>query len=81
VQTLDPDEATFPFQETVRLRALEGEAIVESDEAAREKYLAALAAMQESWRRTLVGKGAGFLTMTTDREPVDAVRNIIEAVR
>jgi uncharacterized protein (DUF58 family) len=81
VQTLDPDEATFPFKETVRLKSLEGDVIVESDEAARDRYLAALAEMQESWRRTLVGRGAAFLTMTTDKDPVDAVRNIIESVR
>lgn len=80
VQTLDPDEATFPFTETVRLKALEGDAVVETDEAARERYLAALGALQESWKRTLVGRGASFLPMTTDRDPVSAVRAIIEAV-
>ncbi|HEY8078496.1 MAG TPA: DUF58 domain-containing protein [Labilithrix sp.] len=81
VQTLDPDEATFPFKETVRLRSLEGDTIVESDEGARDRYLAALAELQESWRRGLVARGASFLSMTTDRDPVDAVRTIIEAVR
>jgi uncharacterized protein (DUF58 family) len=81
VQTLDPDEATFPFTETVRLEALEGGASVETDEAARERYLAALAELQDSWKRTLVGRGASFLTMRTDEDPVSAVRNIIEAIR
>jgi uncharacterized protein (DUF58 family) len=81
VQTLDPDEATFPFKETVRLQALEGGATVETDEAARDRYLAALAELQESWRRTLIGRGASFLTMRTDEDPVAAVRNIIEAIR
>jgi len=81
VQVLDPDEATFPFTETVRLRSLEGNVTVESDEAARERYLTALAELQESWRRVLVGRGASFLTMTTDSDPVAAVRSIIEAVR
>ena len=80
VQVLDPDEATFPFKETVRLHALEGGATVETDEAARERYLAALAALQETWRRTLIGRGASFLPMTTDLDPVAAVRSIIEAV-
>jgi len=80
VQVLDPDEATFPFTETVRLQSLEGNVTVESDEAARERYLAALAELQESWRRILVGRGASFLPMTTDRDPVAAVRSIIEAV-
>jgi uncharacterized protein (DUF58 family) len=81
VQTLDPDEATFPFEETVRLRAIEGDATVESDEGARERYLAALAELQDRWRRSLVSRGASFLTMTTDRDPVSAVRAIVEAVR
>ena len=80
VQTLDPDEATLPFTETVRLKSLEGNVVVETDEAARDRYLAALGELQESWRRTLVGRGASFLTMTTDQDPVAAVRAIVEAV-
>ena len=31
VQTLDPDEARLPFEGTVRLRSLEGGAVVETD--------------------------------------------------
>lgn len=80
-QVLDPDEATFPFHETVRLRALEGGAVVESDEAARERYLAALEDLTDGWRRTLVGRGASFVRTTTDMDPVAAVRAIVEAIR
>ena len=80
VQVLDPDEATFPFNETVRLKSLEGSSTVETDEAGRDRYLAALAELQESWRRKLVGRGASFLPMTTDRDPITAVRSIVEAV-
>jgi uncharacterized protein (DUF58 family) len=80
VQVLDPDETTFPFRETVRLRALEGGVTVETDEAARDRYLAALAELQDSWRRALIGRGASFLPMTTDLDPVAAIRRIIEAV-
>lgn len=79
VQTLDPDEADFPFKETVRLKSLEGGVTVETDEAARERYLAALAAEQDAWRQALVRRGAKLLTMTTDRDPVSAVRAIVEA--
>lgn len=79
VQTLDPDEADFPFTETVRLKSLEGGMIVETDDAARERYLAALAAEQATWREKLVGRGAKFLTMRTDQDPVAAVRAIVEA--
>jgi uncharacterized protein (DUF58 family) len=81
VQTLDPDEATFPFTETVRLESMEGSVVVESDEGARERYLAALGELQESWRRALVGRGASFVSTTTDRDPVSTVRRIIEAIR
>jgi uncharacterized protein (DUF58 family) len=79
VQTLDPDEADFPFVETVRLKALEGGAVVETDESAKARYLDALHAEQAAWRQGLVARGAKFLTMTTDRDPVDAVRTIVEA--
>src|SRR4029078_6936685 len=54
VQVLDPDEASSPFRETVFLKSLEGQAIVESDEAARDRYLAALGELQETWSRTLI---------------------------
>ena len=79
VQTLDPDEADFPFKETVRMRSLEGDLTVETDEGARDRYLAALAAEQATWRQALVARGAKLLTMTTDRDPVAAVRAIVEA--
>lgn len=80
VQTLDPDEGDFPFEGTVRLKSLEGNVTVETDGAARDRYLAALRAEQAEWRRELVSRGAKFLTMTTDREPTSAVRAIVEAV-
>lgn len=79
VQTLDPDERDFPFEETVRLKALEGSVVVETDGAARERYLAALAAEQGAWREALVRRGAKLLTMATDEDPVRAVRAIIGA--
>jgi uncharacterized protein (DUF58 family) len=81
VQVLDPDENDFPFKETVRLKAIEGTVAVETDEAARERYLAALEAERTVWRRTLVGRGAKFLSLTTDRDPIAAVRAIVEAVQ
>ncbi len=81
VQTLDPDEADFPFQETVRLKSLEGDLTVETDEAARDRYLAALHAEQDTWRGELVARGAKLLTLTTDLDPVEAVRSIVGAAR
>jgi len=79
-QVLDPDETTFPFSETVRLKSLEGDVTVETDAAARDRYLKALAEHAESWRRTLVGRGASFVSLTTDLDPVSAVRKIIEGM-
>ena len=81
VQTLDPDEATFPFDETVRLTSLEGNVVVETDASVKERYLAALAALEDSWRSALVARGASFLSMTTDKDPIAAVRAILEAIR
>lgn len=81
VQILDPDEANFPFRETVRLRALEGDVAVETDEAARDRYLAALADLKEGWRRSLLARGANFLSLTTEMDPVAAVRAVVEAIK
>ncbi len=81
VQTLDPDEADFPFREPVRLKALEGEAILETDESARASYLDALKSAQEVWRTELLARGARFLSTTTERDPVACVRAITEAAR
>jgi uncharacterized protein (DUF58 family) len=81
VQVLDPDENDFPFSETVRLTALEGPMVVESDEAARDRYLAALARERTAWRDSLFARGAKFLSATTDQDPVSVVRAIVEAAR
>jgi uncharacterized protein (DUF58 family) len=79
-QILDPDEASFPFTETVRLKSIEGDVIVETDAAARERYLKALADHREAWRNALVGRGASFVPLSTDLDPVSAVRMIVEAM-
>jgi uncharacterized protein (DUF58 family) len=82
VQTLDPDEARLPFEGTVRLRALEGGAVVETDtDATRDKYLASLAALQSAWERTLVARGGRLIRCETSEDPVRVVRAVVEAVR
>jgi uncharacterized protein (DUF58 family) len=82
VQTLDPAEVHFPFQGTVRLRALEGGAVVETDaETTRDRYLAALASLTGLWQEAVVRRGGRFLRATTTDDPVDVVRAIVEAVR
>jgi uncharacterized protein (DUF58 family) len=82
VQTLDPAEVDFPFAGTVRLRALEGGAVVETDaEATRDRYLAALAALTESWESAAVRRGGRFRRATTTDDAVGVVRGIVEGVR
>ncbi|MEO6576669.1 MAG: DUF58 domain-containing protein, partial [Polyangiaceae bacterium] len=82
VQTLDPDEATLPFEGTVRLRSLEGGVVVETDiETTRDSYLAALVALQTRWEADLVARGARMIRATTSDDPVRVVRKILEAAR
>ena len=52
--TLDPDEARFPFEGTVRLRSLEGGAVVETDtDATRDAYFENLRRLQDAWETLL----------------------------
>jgi uncharacterized protein (DUF58 family) len=82
VQTLDPAEADFPFTGTVRLRALEGGAVVETDAAtARERYLEALEALTHRWREAVVRRGGRFVRATSADPPVQVIREIVRAVR
>lgn len=81
VQVLDPDEATFPFDETVRLRSLEGDVVVETDGEARERYLARLAELEGTWRGELQKRGARFVRALTSDDPARVVRKIVEVMR
>lgn len=82
VQTLDPAEAEFPFAGTVRLRALEGGAVVETDaETTRERYLEALAALTRGWQDAVLRRGGRFARATTDADVVAVVRGVVESVR
>jgi uncharacterized protein (DUF58 family) len=81
-QTLDPTEVDFPFEGTVRLRALEGGAVVETDGAtARDEYLAALGELRDGWRSAIVRRGGRFVTATTSDPALGIVREIVRAVR
>jgi uncharacterized protein (DUF58 family) len=82
VQTLDPDEVDFPYTGNVRLRALEGGAVVETDaDTVRERYLASMDALSSTWRDAVVRRGGRFLQTSSGDNPVDVVRKIVEAVR
>ncbi len=82
VQILDPDEIDLPFEGTVRLRAIEGDAIIETDaEDARGAYRESLAKLESHYKDTLVSRGARFVRASTGENPADTVRAIIAAIR
>jgi uncharacterized protein (DUF58 family) len=81
VQVLDPDEALFPFDGTVRLRALEGQEVVETDaEMTRARYLAALEALGQTWSSRLTDHGGYYVRATTADDATSVVRSILAAV-
>ena len=80
VQILDRDEASFPFEGPLRFRALEGEGVVDTDQDARDRYLEALALWQDDWKKLLTGRGARFVSLVTDEEPISALRRIVASV-
>jgi uncharacterized protein (DUF58 family) len=82
IRVLDPDERDFPFEGSVRLRAMEGTTVVETDgDAARERYLDALHADTERWRAHLATRGARLLVVGSDESPTEVVRRIVATVR
>ena len=82
VQTLDPAELEFPYKGTVRLRALEGTAVVETDaDVTRDRYRASLNALTNAWQNTLTARGGRLLRVTTADDPVQVVRKIVENVK
>ncbi|WP_437861633.1 DUF58 domain-containing protein [Sorangium sp. So ce363] len=81
LQVLDPSEATLDFEGNVRLRALEGGAVVEADAGAvRAQYQARLAALAEAWSRALASRGGRLLRATSADPPTDVVRSLVQAI-
>ena len=81
VRVLDPEEASFPFQGPVLLRASEGGHRVETDApAVRQAYLERLAAVASTWRERLLVHGGRYLESTTGDDPAAVVRSIVAAV-
>jgi uncharacterized protein (DUF58 family) len=81
VQVLDPEEHAFPFAGTVRLRALEGPAIVQTDaDATRARYLLALESLQKLWADRLRDVGGRLLCTTTADDAAALVRAIVACV-
>jgi uncharacterized protein (DUF58 family) len=81
VQVLDPDEVDLPFDGTVRLRAMEGTGVVETDTAVtRDQYRKTLADLQQGYREALLARGARLVAASTADDPVAIVRSIVAAV-
>ena len=81
VQVLDREELTLPSAGTVRLAALEGDVVVETDaDVMRERYLEALEAWTQRWTRPLAARAGRWLRATTDDDPVDVVLRILRAI-
>lgn len=82
LQVLDPDEVDFPFEGNVRLRAMEGEHVVETDaDTARARYIDAMEALRERWSDIVTKRGGRFLRAKTSEDAVAVVREVVEAVR
>lgn len=81
VEVLAPEEREFSFDGPVRLRALEGGAVVESDAEAKEAYLAALEAQRASYREAVAARGGAVVPVLTTDDPVQALRRVVAAIR
>lgn len=81
LEVLDPDELDFPFEETTRLRSLEGDVEVECDGAARERYLAALEQSRNTWSSALLARNGRLVRASTADDPVLVVRAVLDALR
>jgi uncharacterized protein (DUF58 family) len=80
VRVLDPVEESFPFEGPLRLRAVEGDKLVETDaEAARSGYLRRLEQVAGDWSRELVQRGGQLVKAVTDRDAVPVVRAVLRA--
>lgn len=80
VRVLDPVEQELGFAGTVRLRALEGDVVVEADaDAVREVYRARLGGIASAWQEAMEGRGGRFVDVTTADAATDVVRAILLA--
>ncbi len=69
---LDEDELTFPFERASTFRDIEtGEQVLTDPRVIRERYLAAITTMQETYRRELRAAGIDYQLVSTSA-PLDA---------
>lgn len=81
VQVLDREERDLPYAGSVRLFSLEGNVVVDTDaDGARVQYRERLEAHTNNWAAPLASRGSRLIRATTDDDPVDLVREILEVV-
>lgn len=81
LRVLDPNEADLGFSGHVRLRASEGDVVVETDaEEVRAVYRERLAGIAERWSTELSARGGRWVEAITDKPPADVVRAVVRAV-
>jgi uncharacterized protein (DUF58 family) len=82
VRILDPVEARFPFDGSLRLRSSVGQTVIETDAAgARAGYLAALTRQFEGWSTQLVAHGGRVVDCVTDEPAIDVIRRILHSLQ
>jgi hypothetical protein len=82
LQILEPDEVSFPFDSSIRLRGMEGRDVVETNGSdVRLGYLAALEQSQRQWQTFITSKGGKWLSCQSNDDPVTVVRRILEMAR
>lgn len=81
VQVLDPDELDLPYEGTVRLRSLEGDAVVETDPSVtRTRYQQALEELTRTWAKQLSTRGGKLVRARSDDDPVEIVRQVLRGI-
>jgi uncharacterized protein (DUF58 family) len=81
VQVLDREERELPYSGSVRLRSLEGNVVVDTDaDGARAHYYDRLEAHTRLWAAPLAARGSRLVRATTDLDPVEVVREILDVV-
>lgn len=81
LRILDPAEESFPFSGPSRFRALEGDAVVETDASeVRSAYLDALEAESRRLREFFTQRGATIVFANTEDDPVEVIQRAVHAI-
>lgn len=81
VQVLDREERELPYSGPVRLRSLEGNVVVDTDaDGARVHYQDRLEGHTRLWAGPLAARGSRLVRTTTDRDPVEVVREVLDVI-